>query len=126
MMMSVYGQRSEEGSLHASDKTRLCLKTYLAGLHVLLTLLCSITIMTLSDGCSFRSPRFVSGDQVIVTANGMTATGTVVQAELGMNLNRECKPDMLYYEIRFGPASNNIDRSNIVWFQDKCLKKRTP
>jgi hypothetical protein len=56
----------------------------------------------------------------------MTATGTVVQAELGMNLSRECEPGKLYYEIRFGPASNNIDRANIAWFQAECLKKRTP
>ena len=98
-------------------------KTSLAGLPVLLIMLCSITIIMLSPGCSSRGPRFVSGDRVIVKPNGMLCTGTVVQAELGMNLNRTCPPNMLYYQIRFGSVPNNREDLNVAWFPDKCLKR---
>ncbi len=101
-------------------------KTSLAGLPVLLTMLYLIAIVTLSAGCSSRGPRFVSGDRVIINSNGIMCTGTVVQAELGMNLNRECPPNMLYYQIRFGSVPNNREDLDVAWFPDKFLKKRAP
>ena len=101
-------------------------KTNLKAPFILLLTYYALVIITLAAGCSSRGPRFVTGDHVVVTSNGTTATGTVVRSELGMNLDRECSPNMLYYQIRFGSVLNNKEDLNIAWFPGKCLKKQAP
>ena len=80
-----------------------------------------IAIIITTAGCHLeRKDVFSPGDRVVVTS--FNATGTVVQAELGLNLDRECVPNVMYYQIRFGPVTNVVEE-DVVWVPGQILKR---